>query len=301
MSLVESPITTELLVAGAVGISEVIGDGTDVYWAESRPDEGGRSAIVRWRDGDIDEVTATDVNVRTRVHEYGGGAWTVTDGRLAFTDDNRAGELFLLDVESSAVSQLTSSGHRYADMRFTPDGEWLVGVREVHDADDPVAVENTLVAVRTDGTDERVVHSGHDFYSSPAFGSSGRITFIAWDHPDMPWDRTTLYVGTFADGAADVAAVPSGDESIVAPGFDPDGRLLAVTDRSDWWNLVEIDPVTGTQSARVSGSFECASPGWVFGLSSWVDTPAGPVVVVAASDGDEIRFPNGQVEWRRST
>ena len=104
MSSITSPITAELLVAGAVGISEVIADGNDVYWAENRPSEAGRVAVVRWRDGEVAEITSADANVRTRVHEYGGGAWWVENGLFAFSDVARGGEVFLLDVESDTVS-----------------------------------------------------------------------------------------------------------------------------------------------------------------------------------------------------
>ena len=130
---ISSPITTELLISGAVGISEVHTDGTDVYWAESRPSEAGRVAVVRWREGSIEEVTGPKVSVRTRVHEYGGGAWWVADGQLYYSDDARGGEVFRLDVSSGGVTQLTSSGYRYADGQTSADGNWFLCIRERHD------------------------------------------------------------------------------------------------------------------------------------------------------------------------
>lgn len=296
----DSPITPELLVSGAVSISEVCADGTDVYWLESRPSEAGRSAIVRWRDGAIAEVTGPDVNVRTRVHEYGGGAWWAEGERLVYSDDARGGELFLLDVSTGTEMQLTSGGHRYADGRFTPDEVWYICVRERHHADKsphPV-VHNELVAVRTDGSEERLIASGHDFFSSPRIAPDGRIICVCWDHPDMPWDSTRLKVLRVDDGGDEGHYVPSEQESIVLPGFTSDGRLLAVTDRSNWWNLVEVDPASGEQTPVVSGEFEVATPAWVFGLSRWAETPDGIVAVTALPTGDEVRFPNGFIERR---
>lgn len=304
--MIDSPITAELLVSGAVGISEVIADGHDVYWAESRPSEGGRTAIVRWRDGAIDEVTDRESNVRTRVHEYGGGAWWVERGLLVFSDDARTGELFRLDVETGSTTQLTSSGHRYADGRLSADGQWFVCVRERHDGDDEnYPVHNEIVAVSTDGQGiELVLLASHDFVSSPRFGLGGQLVCVAWDNPDMPWDSTELVLiePEWMDGEPEptIRRIPgpadAEAESIVLPDWSADGRLLAVTDRSNWWNLVEVDPGSGAAKPVVEGDFEIATPGWVFGLSRWCETADGIVVVAGTAGGDTIGFPNGHVE-----
>lgn len=306
LAMVSSPITAELLVSGAVGISEVVTDGTDVYWAESRPSEAGRTAIVRWRDGELTEVTSREVNVRTRVHEYGGGAWWVSDGLLIYSDDARAGELFRLDVDSGKETQLTSAGHRYADGRLSADTQWYVCVRERHDGDTGYAVRNEIVAVSTDGQGtELSLLASHDFYSSPRFGFGGQIVCVGWDNPDMPWDSTELLIiePEWMDGDLEptVKAIPGpGDgepaESIVLPDWTSDGRLLAVTDRSNWWNLVDVDPETGALTPVVEGEFEIATPGWVFGLSRWCETVDGLVVVAGTPHGDTIGFLNGFVE-----
>ncbi len=304
--MVSSPITAELVVSGAVGISEVVADGNDVYWAESRPSEAGRTAIVRWRDGERVEVTGPDANVRTRVHEYGGGAWWVSDGLLIYSDDARAGELFRLDVDSGNETQLTSAGHRYADGRLSADTQWYVCVRERHDGDTGYAVRNEIVAVSTDGQGtELPLVASHDFYSSPRFGLGGQIVCVGWDNPDMPWDSTELLIiePEWMDGHPEptVKTIPGpadGEpaESIVLPDWTSDGRLLAVTDRSNWWNLVAVDLETGELTAVVQGEFEIATPGWVFGLSRWCETSDGLVVVAGTPLGDTIGFLNGFVE-----
>ncbi|MGI9607660.1 MAG: prolyl oligopeptidase family serine peptidase [Acidimicrobiales bacterium] len=301
MTFWQSPITTDVLISGAVSINEVVADGTDVWWAEGRPNEGGRAALMRWRNGEVIEITAANVNVRTRVHEYGGGAWWVADGRAFYCDDSRGGELFLLDVETGEERQLTNDGHRYADGRLSADGEWFACVREVHDPADPHAVDNDLVAVRCDGSGETRIAGGHDFFASPRLGPDNAITFIAWDHPNMPWDRTILHVGSFDGQVASGGEVPTGNEAIVLPDFTADGRLLAITDLHEWWNLVEIDPKTGVQTALASGEFEIATPGWVFGLNRWVETDGGIVFVAGTPAGDEIHFPSGTVERRHSS
>lgn len=303
--MITSPITAELLVSGAVGISEVIADGNDVYWAENRPSEAGRAAIVRWRDGDITEVTGPEANVRTRVHEYGGGAWWVANGRLFYSDDARGGELFMLDIATGKEVQLTSKGHRYADGRVSPDGQWFVCVRERHDGDGPVPVENEIVAVSVDGQGtELTLLAGRDFVSSPRFGLAGQVVCVAWDNPQMPWDITELVLidPSWMDGEPEPKSrvIPGAQESVVLPDWTIDGRLLAVSDRSNWWNLVEVDVTTGAQIPVVQGEFEIATPGWVFGLSRWVETANGVVVVAGTPYGDTIGFPTGHVEDRHT-
>ena len=310
MTKISSPITTDLLVSGAVGISEVVADGNDVYWAENRPSEGGRVAIVRWRDGEIADVVGPDVSARTRVHEYGGGAWWAERQKLFFSDDARAGELFVLDTTSGKETQLTSSGYRYSDGRLSPDGQWFVCVRERHDGPADESVVNEIVAISVDGQGtELVLVSNHDFYSSPRFGVGGQLVCVGWDHPNMPWDDTELLLidPEWMDGEPEpgVRAIPPGEpghpESIVLPGWSADGRLLAVTDRKNWWNLVEVDVTSGAQSPVVEGDFEIATPGWVFGLSRWCEVPDGFVVVAGTPRGDTIGFPNGYVEDRHSS
>ncbi len=297
-----SPITVDLLLSGAVGIAEVVVDGTDVWWGEARPNEAGRTALMRWRDGEVDEITKPHANVRTRVHEYGGGAWWVDGGWAVYSDDTRGGELFLLDVESGATVRLTTGGHRYADGRFTPDRAWYVCVRERHDLDAEV-VHNEVVAVAVDGSGEvRVLAAAHDFYAHPRVGPDGRVLCVAWDQPSMPWDTTTL-VSVSLDGgdAESPPALLTGAESIVLHEWTSDGRLLAVTDATNWWNLVEVDPETGDRLPVIEGEFEIATPGWVFGISRWCEIDAGIVVVAGGPRGDTIGFPDGFVEDRHSS
>lgn len=312
--MIDSPITPQLLVSGAVGISEVVVDGNDIYWAESRPSEGGRTALMMAVASPlgamtVSEITGRDVNVRTRVHEYGGGAWWVADGRVVFSDDARGGELFTFDVESRAETQLTSSGYRYADGRLSPDGQWFVSVRERHDGSGDQTVVNEVVAVSTDGQGtELVLLSSHDFYSSPRFGLGGQLVCVAWNHPNMPWDSTELQLiePVWLDGDPEppIRSLRSEDgepESIVEPGWTFDGRLLAVSDRSNWWNLFEVDTSSGSVQPVIEGDFEIATPGWVFGLSRWCEIADGIVLVAGTAHGDTIGFPNGYVEDRHTS
>ncbi|MDH3755560.1 MAG: prolyl oligopeptidase family serine peptidase [Acidimicrobiia bacterium] len=287
-----SPITAESLVRGAVGISEVIPDGDDVWWAESRPTEGGRTAIMRWTSDIAVEVTPPDADVRTRVHEYGGGAWWVDKGVCYYVDfaDQRlrrlepGGKPLLLTPDPDV-----RAGLRYADGRVTPDGEWFVCVRESHHTDGREAT-NEVVAVATDGSMRvEVIASGADFYASPRVGPDGlTLVWIQWMHPDMPWDATELWWGELNIGGhcPNFKLAGNGDEALQQPEW-AEGRLFVLSDRDEWWNLYAVDGVSGELTLVVGGPFEIATPHWVFGLSRYADgmhvagTAAGDALVPA--------------------
>ena len=198
-----SPISAELLVAGAAGLGEVCVDGGTIWWSESRPDEGGRTVVVRrGPDGTVVDAVPPDADVRTGVHEYGGGAWWVAGGVLVHS--GRSDERLVRreparpDVQAVVLTPEpeVARGLRYADGRFTPDGRWFICVRETH-ASDGVEPANELVAVAMDGSQQvEVLVSGPDFVSSPRVSpDGGRLAWIQWNHPDLPWDDTELRVG----------------------------------------------------------------------------------------------------------
>jgi dipeptidyl aminopeptidase/acylaminoacyl peptidase len=264
-----SPITAQSLVGGAVSIGEVVPDGEDVWWAESRPGNQGRTTIVRWREGSVHDVTAVGSNVRTRVHEYGGGAWWAEEGILYYTefDDQRlrrlepGGEPVLLTPEPPTPRAL-----RFADGRPTPDGAWYVCVHERHGDGEPV---NEIVAVATDGSMRtEVLASGADFYAAPRVSPDGRsVVWIQWMHPNMPWDTTELWIADL-DGASTSGArrlVGNGAEALQEPLWWADGTLVVVTDRDEWWNLYRVDIESGELAPVAVGPFEIVEPHWVFG------------------------------------
>ncbi len=290
-----SPIAAKDLVVGSAGLSEVIADGADVWFSESRPEEGGRAALTRWRAGEITEMTSSDANVRTRVHEYGGGAWWVADKTLWYVDDTDQ-RLRRQDADGT-ITFLTPDpdeprGVRFADGRATPDKAWFVCVRETHTAGshDPV---NDLVAVAGDGSGTiEVLASGADFYSSPRLSVDGaKLAWIQWNHPNMPWDATELWLGDYIDGGLVNARQVGGQAesaSVVFPGFTAAGELWAVSDHHEWWNLYCFDDPDAEPVPVLEGSFEIATPGWVFGLSRWVEIDGQPVVGRTDPGGDTI-------------
>jgi dipeptidyl aminopeptidase/acylaminoacyl peptidase len=287
----KSPITSDLIVAQSISLSEVCVDGEHLYWLEGRPQEQGRNVVVRAGcDGRPTDITPPPYNARTRVHEYGGGSWTVHNGTVYFCNFTD-GRLYCQAPGVSEPRALTPAPPargrqwRYADGVIDQRRNRWIGVREDHTADgEPV---NAIVAVDLEGASGpgRVLASGHDFYASPRLSPDGRwLAWLAWDHPNMPWNGTRLYLGKLAqDGAiSEPEAIAGGaTESIFQPEWSPDGAQIAlVSDRSGWWNLYSLDLATRAMRALAPMAAEFGLPQWLLGMSSYAF--AGPKRIVCA-------------------
>ena len=282
-----SPITAASLTADSVGLGSVRTDGTDVYWLEGRATERGRQVLVRAAsDGTRSELTPAPFNVRTRVHEYGGGAYAVHDRTVVFSNfvDGRLYRLRPDDAEPKPITvDLPDCVLRFADLTFHPSGALLYAVREDHRGGEVV---NTLVRIAVDTVDQEgeVVADGHDFFAGPRCSADGhRLAFLSWEHPDMPWDSTVLWTaGVSPQGEID-AIVPilghESRESLVEPGWLADGRLMVMSDRSDWWNPYLVDPESPAPAPVHPADAEFAGPAWVFGGGNWAQLADGRVAV----------------------
>lgn len=269
----KSPITSELIVRGSIGLGQIALDGEDIYWIEARPQEGGRNCIVRRnREGQVADVTPRDFNARTRVHEYGGGDYTVASGTLYFSNfaDQR---IYRKPLDAEEPEALTPAENmRYADMVIDAERNRLLAVREDHRESEREAV-NTIVAVSLEGGDAgHVLASGNDFYSSPRLSQDGRqLAYLTWNHPNMPWDGCELWVCELDEyGAVHEARRVAGgaEESVFQPEWSPDGTLYFVSDRSGWWNLYRLNSA-GETEALVPMEAEFGLPQWVFGMSMY--------------------------------
>jgi dipeptidyl aminopeptidase/acylaminoacyl peptidase len=289
-----SPITPALVVAASVSLGEVLLDGPDVCWSELRPAEGGRVQVVRRTpDGTNHDLLPEGFSARTRVHEYGGGAWLVEDGWLFFTNwtDQR---LYRLSQLSGAPEPITPEpptpmGYRYADMRRL--GDFLLCVRERHDTGGEAA--NEIVAVPVDGSGEpQVLVTGPDFVANPRLSPSGmQLVWVQWDHPNMPWDSTQLCAAaievtdsTVRLGQTVVVAGGPG-ESVIQPAFRGDGELHLLSDRgAGWWNAYAVTEDERIE-ARTTLEAEIGTPQWVFGMSRYGFLADGRMVFAYAEDG----------------
>jgi dipeptidyl aminopeptidase/acylaminoacyl peptidase len=276
----KSPITSDLIVQGSVGLGMVRIDGADVYWSEMRPSEGGRTCVVRRAaNGEtLEDITPQPFNARTRVHEYGGGEFVVREGTIYFSNfsDQR---LYRVAPGSKAPQPLTPESNselRYGDMIVDASRRRLIAVREDHTArgHEP---SNTLVAVRLDADVDanggEVLVSGYDFYSSPRLSPDGaQLAWLCWNHPNMPWDGTELWRGDLGeDGTiANARRVAGGrDESIFQPEWSPSGRLYFVSDGSGWWNLYRASGEGETFEALCEMEAEFGLPQWGLGMSTY--------------------------------
>jgi len=285
----KSPITSDLIVAEMVTPGAVTPAGQDVYWVELRPQEGGRQVVVRrGAGGEIHDLTPPPFNARTRVHEYGGKPYLVVDETLYFSNfaDQR---LYLLAPGSPPLPLTPEADLRYADLQFDARRNRLICVREDHTRATPQAV-NELVSLALGAPaliPGEVLVSGHDFYASPCLSPDGsRLAWLAWNHPNMPWDGTELWLGELLpDGTLGRKEMIAGgaDESIFQPQWSPEGDLYFISDRSGWWNPClwqagRVEPLVALQA-------EFAEPQWLFGMSTYGFDGAGGMLCIYAQRG----------------
>ena len=265
-----SSITPELLSGQSITPSQICLDGTDVYWLENRPAQGGRLVIMRRNQaGAISETTPEGFNVRNRVHEYGGGAYTVCNGIIYFVNfsDNCIYKQKLDGIPQS----ITNPGKkRYADLLVDSLGKRLICVCEDHENSSAEPV-NTLIGISLEtGGGVDILHTGYDFYASPALSSQGdKLAFIAWRHPYMPWDKSELLLLDMSKSGNQKAQVVCGgtkEEALFQPVWDDNGGLYFVSDRNGWWNLYYYSPEKGC-ACIYEMSADFGTPLWVFGLS----------------------------------
>ena len=278
-----SPLTAARVTAGALRLDQIQLDGDEVYWIEGRAAEGGRSVVVRRSAaGTIEDITPSGFNVRSRVHEYGGAAYTVHNGTVFFS--NFSDQRVYQQERGKAPEAITAGGGEcYADYRMDVARSRLIGVRESKG-------DNAIVSIPGD-----VLVEGADFYSDPIVSPDGRfMAWLEWRHPNMPWDGTELWVAMFkADGSIGAREHVAGGrtESIFQPEWAPDGRLYFVSDRTGWWNLYRWHPST---SLRASGDAveaicpmeaEFGKPQWTFSMVTYAFVGRTHIAATYTKDG----------------
>jgi dipeptidyl aminopeptidase/acylaminoacyl peptidase len=282
----KSPITSDLIVSETIWPGESALDGDDIYWSEMRPAEGGRYVIVRRApDGRIADITPPGFNVRTTVHEYGGGAYVVDSGTVYFS--NFADQRLYRQDPGAAPRPITPEGDlRYADGVLDRRRGRLICVREDHTGAGEAV--NAIVAIALDGgRAAELLVQGRDFYSTPRLSPDGaRLAWLAWSHPNMPWDATELWVAPVTeDGALGAAKLVAGgaEESIFQPAWSPGGVLHFVSDRSGWWNLYRLRDGQAEPLHPMQAEF--GLPQWVFGMCTYDFESESRIVCVYQSDG----------------
>ena len=304
-----SPISSSTVAEQGVRLGFVALDGDDVYWLEGRPHEGGRNALVkRSADGTIADVTPRDHNVRTRVHEYGGGAFIVSNAVVYYSN--------FADQRIYRLSAARTLQVRDTPEPITPEGSWfyadatiderrgrLICVREDHSEARHEAA-TTLVSIPLEGAPSagEIITAGYDFYSTPRVSPDGsKLAWLSWRHPQMPWDGTELWVADITDDGtleSPVLVAGGAHESIYQPGWSPDGTLYFASDRTGWWELYRMaNAKFKMQNANADATSieavlrepipqtEFGRPQWLFGWATWACADARQIVVTYAQRG----------------
>ncbi len=284
-----SPITADQIVKGTIRLGQTAWDGSDLYWVEGRPTEAGRMVLVQRNDqGQVQDRLAAPWNVRTRVHEYGGGAFWVANGGIIFAHfaDQRLYR-YLPDHDPEPLTPESGSQLRYADGVWDPWQQRILCVREDHRDPNQEPI-NTLVAIPLgDPEAGQILVSGEDFYAYPRLSADGSyLAWISWNHPQMPWDGTELWIAAVQpDGSLGSRQRIAGGsaESVLQPEWSADGMLYFISDRSGWWNLYrwrqdQIESITAMEA-------EFGQPLWNLGQSTYGLTATGSIICTYTQNG----------------
>jgi dipeptidyl aminopeptidase/acylaminoacyl peptidase len=274
----QSPITTDLIVAGSIGLGTPTFHLSKMYWIESRPQEAGRNVLVqRDEHGHCRDVNPSPFNIRTRVHEYGGDAWLLYESDAYFVNFADQ-QVYKVSLEAEAAAeaapeQLTFESHlRFANGTVDTIRQRIIYVIEDHSGDGEAS--NTLGAVSLSNGSVSQLIRGHDFFSSPSLSADGQqLAYMTWDHPDMPWDESIIWKTSLsAEGDLDSPTKVAGGKlqgkkvSVQQPRFSPDGTLFYISDETGWWNIHR----EGYAEPVVACEAEFGSPHWGFGLCSYL-------------------------------
>jgi dipeptidyl aminopeptidase/acylaminoacyl peptidase len=286
----ESPFPISLLTTGVVAISEIKASGGVRWWLEGRPDEKGRQVLVRRDlDGTVTRLTPEGFNTRTRVQEYGGGAYLV-DGDLLVVSDFATGRLNRVTAPGELAPLTPERAWRYADLAHDRGRNRLLAVREDHEQETLERhgeAENAIVAIDLASGDVSVVVEGADFYGAPRLSPNGaQLSWLEWRHPNMPWDGTELRLAEVrADGSIGEAATVAGSphDWISQPRWSPDGMLHFIAEPDGWMNLQRL--VDGRIAPIAPGEAEYTYPDWLFGFSNYGFLADGSIIAIARSGG----------------
>ena len=283
----ESEISPQMVASSAIRYAELRLDGDDTYWLEGRPGEQGRSVIVRRRNGVNEDVLPATYSARSRVHEYGGGAYTVHAGSIWFVND---ADQQVYAIDQGEVSRVTSEpGCRFADLLYDPVHQCLYAVREDYRDEQGQEPINTLVVIRDQTV--QIVAAGEDFYASPTPSPDGKyLAWISWNHPHMPWDQTSLWLAVITESGE--ARTPdrlldTAGESVFQPAWSADGSLYFANDARGWWQLYRVSQPADTGDAELVCDYEAEMglPQWQFAMRTFAFQDENRVIAVICEQG----------------
>ncbi|KAG2219524.1 hypothetical protein INT45_003089 [Circinella minor] len=287
-----SPVSADSLAAG-LSASDITVDHQTVYWCEVVPSEQGRGQIFSRSlvsGNEPKPLLPPGYSCVSRVHEYGGGSFTVRNGLVLFSNDKDK-RIYSIDTKTNVIEPITNDSNgllRYGDIKLSDDNTWAVCIEEVHkEQEEPKDVINRLVSVRIGDGAVNILAEGHDFYSTPRI-SGQKLAFISWDHSNMPWDYTQLNIAEInAEGTALTTSkqVPTVKESFVQPEFSADGTLYVASDRSGFWNLYSYNPNDDNIDLLLPEALdqEFAGPEWRLNGSYYTPLVSDPSKIVCGN------------------
>lgn len=271
-----SPISAEMVSSKSIRFTGLDLSEDVVYWSEQRPCEKGRVTLLKNNNQKILEILNAKYSARTRVHEYGGVPLFAFGDLVFFIADHDQG-IYQVQENKKPIKIFAHKKCKFADVFFDKHSERLFAVKEELKKDKTL---NSIVAINLSTHKEEVIAEGCDFYSNPRVSPDGKfLSYVCWDHPNMPWDKTTLMLHPIDENKsvqAGKVVAGSNEESIFQPEWSYDNTLYFVSDRSGWWNLYrykndQVEPLWEMKA-------EFGLPQWVFGLSTYgfvdVDTIA---------------------------
>jgi dipeptidyl aminopeptidase/acylaminoacyl peptidase len=265
-----SPLPANLLAESSLRLGDVRTVGTRVYWLEGRPQEKGRGVVMTQLPGEQPQTcTPAEINVRTRVYEYGGAPYAV-DSQHLFVCSDQDGRIYFAEHGQTFVPISPEGSFRYGDLHVCANSSWLMAVRE----DFSVAGKepsSALVLLDWKVKASAVLTSGYDFYASPRVSPDGKqLAWLCWNHPNMPWDGCELWLADLSKQGtiSNLKRIAGGEkESITQIEWSPGGLLYFVSDRHGYWNLFRTT-AEGIQSLCPKNA-EFGRPHWVFYQSSF--------------------------------
>jgi len=285
-----SPISAASVVAGGRGLGSLSFDGGYLYWLESRPEEGGRNTLMRWRTGEEpQELLSAPWNVRTRVQEYGGRSVLVVDGTVWFSnfEDQR---LYRMKPGEKPEPFTPEADLRYAGCMMDATRQRLICVREDHRVlGEP---RNALVALPLEGGSEgKVLFDKSDFVSAVSVSADGsHIAFTSWRHPNMPWDNTSLWSAAFNEQGQLTNLTAHNEavgESVINPQWGKDNQLYAISDRDNWWKIYTVSNKKFTAIESGIEQAEIGGPEWSIGKNYYFLLDNGSILAEVMKGGVE--------------
>ncbi|MGL6341437.1 MAG: S9 family peptidase, partial [Waterburya sp.] len=283
----KSPITSNLIVSKTIDIGSIAIADEKIYWLEKRPQEKGRNVLVGYfQEREIKNITPSPLSVRTKIHEYGGGAYVVYKNTIYFSNYGD-GRIYQQVINNQPYPLTNKLQQRYADIVVDQSRNRLICICEDH-SQTGVEAQNSIVTVNLNTGKIQTLTAGHDFYSSPRLSPDGQqLAWLSWDHPNMPWESTYLWLAKInLDGSLSKPELVVGGatESICEPKWSEDGRLYFASDRTNWWNLYRRNP-NGSIEILHEMAAEFAYPHWVFGLSTYALVGSDRLVCAYSANG----------------